>query len=432
MHDSPLALVAESIILLSVILICAKLFGELFYRYLRLPRVIGELGAGILIGPYAIGGLSIGSFGPFIHVGHDSVIPVSQSLYFLANVGAIILLFEAGLETNKRRFFDNIGSASFVAIGGVVLPFILGLLATLIFGFASFESIQSLIPGLFVGAMMTATSVGITARVLGDLGKLNSSVGVTILGGAVVDDVLGILILAVIVGIETTGVVSGVGILWISVKAIAFLLVLTILGSWASPWISSFIMKLGTKKGFYKEPSIHLCLALGLAFLVSGVAEKYFGLAMIIGAYSLGLALSGTILFKEIEEPIQKINGFVVPIFFTVIGMQVNLQAIFGSDSLTATLLFALVLTIFGIISKIIGSGIPALISGFDRENSWRIGVGMMPRGEVALIIGGIGLATGVISQTIFGVTIVMTIVTTILAPIMLEKSYRRNKVPKK
>ena len=175
MHDSPLALVAESIILLSVILICAKLFGELFYRYLRLPRVIGELGAGILIGPYAIGGLSIGSFGPFIHVGHDSVIPVSQSLYFLANVGAIILLFEAGLETNKKRFFDNIGSASFVAIGGVVLPFILGLLATLIFGFASFESIQSLIPGLFVGAMMTATSVGITARVLGDLGKLNSS-----------------------------------------------------------------------------------------------------------------------------------------------------------------------------------------------------------------------------------------------------------------
>ena len=166
MHDSPLALVAESIILLSIIIICAKLFGEFFYRYLKLPRVIGELGAGIIIGPYALGSLSIGNFGPLIHIHHDSGIPVSQSLYFLANLGAIILLFEAGLETNKKRFFDNIGSASFVAIGGVVLPFILGLSATILFGFASFESIMALIPGLFVGAMMTATSVGITARVL--------------------------------------------------------------------------------------------------------------------------------------------------------------------------------------------------------------------------------------------------------------------------
>ena len=184
-------------------------------------------------------------------------------------------------------------------------------------------------------------------------------------------------------------------------------------------------MALGTKKGFYKEPSIHLCVALGLAFLVSGIAEMYFGLAMIIGAYSLGLALSGTTLFEEVEEPIRKINGFVVPIFFTVVGMQVNLQSIFGSDQLTNTLLFALVLTIFGIISKLIGSGVPALLVGFNKKSSWVIGVGMMPRGEVALIIGGIGLATGVIDATIFGVTIVMTIVTTILAPILLNQAYK-------
>ena len=425
MHDSPLGLVAESIILLSIILICAKLFGELFYRFLKLPRVIGELGAGILIGPYALGGIVLGSFGPFIELHDGSPIPVSQSLYFLANIGAVILLFEAGLGTNKKRFFNNIGSASFIALGGVVVPFVLGLFATIWFGFSSFSSVESLVPGLFVGAMMTATSVGITARVLGDLGELNSSEGVTIMGGAVVDDVLGILILAVIVGIEVTGVVSGIGILLIAAKAIAFWLVLTFLGSWASPWISSFIMKLGTKEGFYKEPSIHLCVALGLAFLISGIAEKYFGLAMIIGSYSLGLALSGTVLFKEIEEPIKKINGFVVPVFFTVVGMQVNLQSIFGSDSLSLTLLFALVLTILGIISKIVGCGVPSLIAGFNKKSSWKIGVGMMPRGEVALIIGGIGLASGVVTPTIFGVTIVMTIVTTILGPILLQRSYK-------
>ncbi len=425
MHDSPLSLVAESIILLSVILICAKLFGEFTYRFLKLPRVIGELGAGIIIGPFALGGLAWGNLGPLFPIEHGSVIPVNQSLYFLANIGAVILLFEAGLETNKKRFFNTIGPASFIALGGVIFPFFLGLFCTTMFGFASFDSIQDLIPGLFVGAMMTATSVGITARVLGDLNKLDSPEGVTILGGAVVDDVLGILILAVIVGIETTGVLSGIGILIISVKAIAFLLFVSVAGSWASPWISSLIMRLGTKPGFYSEPSIQLCLSLALVFLISGLAEKYFGLAMIIGSYSLGLALSGTPLFQQIKTPIHRLNGVVVPIFFTVIGMQVNLQAIFGGNSIVNALLFAVALTILGIISKLAGCGLPALLVGFNRSESWKIGVGMIPRGEVALIIGGIALASGVISQQIFGVTIIMTLVTTIIAPIMLVRSYR-------
>jgi len=425
MHDSPLSLVAESIILLSVILICAKLFGEFTYRFLKLPRVIGELGAGIIIGPFALGGLAWGNLGPLFPIEQGSVIPVNQSLYFLANIGAVILLFEAGLETNKKRFFNTIGPASFIALGGVIFPFFLGLFCTTMFGFASFDSIQDLVPGLFVGAMMTATSVGITARVLGDLNKLDSPEGVTILGGAVVDDVLGILILAVIVGIETTGVLSGIGILIISVKAIAFLLFVSVAGSWASPWISSLIMRLGTKPGFYSEPSIQLCLSLALVFLISGLAEKYFGLAMIIGSYSLGLALSGTPLFQQIKTPIHRLNGVVVPIFFTVIGMQVNLQAIFGGNSIVNALLFAVALSILGIISKLAGCGLPALLVGFNRSESWKIGVGMIPRGEVALIIGGIALASGVISQQIFGVTIIMTLVTTIIAPIMLVRSYR-------
>ena len=432
MHDSPLSLVAESIILLSVILICAKLFGEFTYRFLKLPRVIGELGAGIIIGPFALGSLALGSLGPLFPIQYDfegniSVIPVNQSLYFLANIGAVILLFEAGLETNKKRFVNTLGPASFIALGGVIFPFFLGLFCTVLFGFASFDSIEGLIPGLFVGAMMTATSGGITARVLGDLNKLDSPEGVTILGGAVVDDVLGILILAVIVGIETTGVLSGIGILIISVKAIAFLLFVSVAGSWASPWISSLIMRLGKKEGFYSEPSIQLCLSLALVFLISGLAEKYFGLAMIIGSYSLGLALSGTPLFQQIKTPIHRLNGVVVPIFFTVVGMQVNLKAIFegNSNSVVNALLFAVALSILGIISKLAGCGLPALLVGFNRSESWKIGVGMIPRGEVALIIGGIALASGVISQQIFGVTIIMTLVTTIIAPIMLVRSYR-------
>jgi Kef-type K+ transport system membrane component KefB len=184
-------------------------------------------------------------------------------------------------------------------------------------------------------------------------------------------------------------------------------------------------MRLGTKPGFYSEPSIQLCLSLALVFLISGLAEKYFGLAMIIGSYSLGLALSGTPLFQQIKTPIHRLNGVVVPIFFTVVGMQVNLQAIFGGNSIVNAVLFAIALSILGIISKLAGCGLPALLVGFNRSESWKIGVGMIPRGEVALIIGGIALASGVISQQIFGVTIIMTLVTTIIAPIMLVRSYR-------
>ena len=138
MHDSPLHLVAESIIVLAVILISAKLLGELFFRFLKLPRVIGELSAGIIIGPLRFRWFSFRWIWTIYSFDDHSSIPVSQSLYFLANVGAVILLFEAGLETNKQRFFNNIGSATFVAVGGVVLPFLLGLFGTIMFGFCIF------------------------------------------------------------------------------------------------------------------------------------------------------------------------------------------------------------------------------------------------------------------------------------------------------
>ena len=167
-------------------------------------------------------------------------------------------------------------------------------------------------------------------------------------------------------------------------------------------------------------------LALALAFDASAVAEIYFGLAMIIGAYTMGLALSNTELKHQVEGSMRQVNNFLVPIFFVVIGMQVDFTAFGAGDTtLAAAIAFAAVLTLFAVISKLVGSGVPALLVGFNRRGATRIALGMLPRGEVALIIAGIGLTSGVIGQDIFGVVIVMTVVTTVVAPVFLIPAFR-------
>ncbi|MQG87447.1 MAG: cation:proton antiporter [SAR202 cluster bacterium] len=420
MHDSPLAIVAELILLLSVILVAAKIGGEIAERYLKIPPVLGELGAGILISPFLLGGIHWFGGGALFEVAHDgSGLPVEPQLFFFAQVAAVILLFEAGLETDRDQFKRYVRPATAVAAGGVILPFVMGFAATVFLGFADLDSIEGTVPALFVGAIMTATSVGITARVLADMGRLDSPEGVTVLAGAVVDDVLGIIILAVVIGIAEEGSVTAGSIGVIFLKAFGFWLGLMIIGSIVSRYISNVVL-------WFKSAGGAVVLALAMAFLASAVAEIYFGLAMIIGAYTMGLALSSTELKHRIEEPMRSINNFMVPAFFVVIGMQVDFTAFGSGDtSLASVIVFAFVLTVFAVISKIVGSGVPALFVGFNRIGAYRVSLGMLPRGEVALIIAGIGLTSGVIGQDIFGVAIVMTVVTTVIAPVFLIPAFR-------
>jgi Kef-type K+ transport system membrane component KefB len=417
--ESPAELVAELVLALAVILIAAKIGAEIAERFLKVPALLGELAAGIAIGPFALGGIEIGGFGPFFHIPEEveiiggvihhveSVIPVAPEFFFLSQVAAVLLLFQAGLETDRPQFIKYARPATIIAMGGVIVPFILGIAATLMFGFADTDSIVGFVPALFVGAAMTATSVGITARVLADANKLHIPEGVTILGAAVVDDVLGVLILTVVIGINDTGDVSAGSVAVIALKAIGFWLGLTIIGTLLSRHISNAIT-------WFRTTGAVLGLALGIAFLAAGFAEL-FGLAMIIGSYSIGLALSDTDLKHRIEDPMGTVNMFIVPVFFVVVGMQVDIPAIFEG-----ALLFGIVLSFFGIISKVFGAGIPALFVGFNRLGATRIAWGMLPRGEVALVIAGIGLSTGVIGPEIFGVVIMMTLVTTIIAPLFL------------
>ena len=423
-HHNPLHVVAELVILLAIILVAAKVGGEIAERVFKVPAVLGELCAGIAISPFALGGLiTLPVLGTLFEVEQSGggALPVAPELFFFAQIAAVILLFEAGLETDRQQFVRYARPATVVAAGGVIVPFLLGFFATVWLGFASFDSIQDLLPAMFVGAIMTATSVGITARVLSDIGRLDTPEGVTILAGAVVDDVLGIIILAIVVGIGQEGAITAGSIAIIFAKAVGFWLGLTIVGSLLANHISKVVF-------WFKSPGAVLGIAMALGLLAAGVAEVYFGLAMIIGSYSLGLALSGTDLKHLVARPMRQINYFVVPAFFVVIGMQVDFTAFGGGESehsLGRTLVFAAVLSLFAVISKLAGSGLPALFVGFNRIGSWRVALGMLPRGEVALIVAGIGLASGVIGRDVFAVAIVMTVVTTVVAPLLLVRAFR-------
>ena len=414
MEEGLTEIVTHLVFQLAVILVAAKLGGEICERYLKIPPVLGELAAGIIISPFALGSLAL----PFIGVLFDphgalegSVIPVSSELWAVAQIASVVLLFSAGLETDLRQFFRYAGPASLVALGGVVLPFLLGVYGTILFGFAEgFMDPKA----LFMGAILTATSVGITARVLSDVRRLDSAEGVTILAAAVLDDVLGILILTIVVGLNESGEISLSEIGMVGGRALGFWIALTGLGILFSKYISFAIDS-------FRVSGAAIALALGLALFAAGLAES-FGLAMIIGAYSIGLALSGTEIAHRLEESLRAVYNALVPIFFVVMGMLVDVPAMGG------VLIFGAAITGLAIVSKVVGSGIPAMATGFTRWGSWRIGIGMLPRGEVALIVAGIGLSRGVIEADLFGVSVMMTVVTTVIAPLVLVPAFRNNK----
>ncbi|MBI4311350.1 MAG: cation:proton antiporter [Chloroflexi bacterium] len=413
MEQDVTEIVVHLVLQLAVMLVAAKLGGELCIRVFKAPPVLGELAAGILIGPFALGAVELGSFGALFPMPHEFAetgagIPLSNELYAIAQVASIVLLFAAGLETDLKLFLKYAGPATLVAVGGVVFPFAFGVGATVLMGFAGGWMDPE---ALFMGAIMTATSVGITARVLSDIGRMDSPEGVTVVAAAVVDDVLGIIVLSVVVGIAASGGVSAGSVALIGGKAVGFWIAFTGLGILVSRPLSRLM-------GTFRVAGAELALALALAFLGAVLAES-FGLAMIIGAYSAGLALSNTRLKRELEEPIMAVYHALVPVFFVAMGMLVNVS------TMGSALAFGAVITALAIVGKVAGCGLPALATGFNLRGAARIGIGMLPRGEVALIVAGIGLTRGVIEQDLFGVSILMTVVTTLIAPVVLVPLFR-------
>ena len=373
---------ADTLLLeLFAIFVWAKIFGELFER-LSLPAVLGEILAGIILGPHAA-----------------RLISPSENVYAFAEIGAIFVLFTAGLETRPQDLL-RVGRQSLgVAVGGVVAPFALGFLYMRLRGEASHEAI-------FVAAAMVATSVAITARVLADLHVLNTRFARIIMGAAVFDDILGMILLAVV-----SGIASGGGIRWWHLgvtfaEAIGFALFMIFVG----PRIVRRVRPGLSHMSLQNAP---LVLSLAICLLLSWAAAR-IGMAAIIGAFFAGLVLADYAPEWRLQPRIHAINEFLAPFFFFTIGARLDVHLFSGS-----VLLDALVISLLAVISKALGCGLPVLHEG--RATTLRVGIGMMPRGEVALIVALVGLQMNMVSQAAYAIVIFMTGFTTILAPPLLR-----------
>lgn len=390
---------------LGVIIIAAKIGGFVAARWLKIPEVLGELAAGALISPYAFGGM-VG----FFTVVEGSAIPVSPEIYAVATLASIIMLYLVGLETDLRMFLRYSVTGTLVGMGGVLGSFILGAMSAvwLLPGVDSFMSPAA----LFLGVISTATSVGITARILAERRALDTPEGVTILAGAVIDDILGIILLAVVISLGKLGAEGG-SIPWgkvalIGARAFGFWLVCTALCLLLANHIKRVLEIFGSRQTM-------ATLSLGLALLLAGFAEMA-QLAMIIGAYTMGLGLSRVDGAREMMHRLEPVYHTLVSVFFCVMGMMINVHAMAG------VLGFAVIYTLIAIVAKVVGCGLPVLARGFNFLGATRVGIGMLPRGEVALIVAGVGLASGIVGNDVFGVALLMTVVTTIIAPLMLVR----------
>ena len=415
------------VIQFGIILFAARAGGKIFEK-IGMPGVLGELCTGILIGPSLLGGIPIPGF--FEH-GLFAVAPavadlsgmgsVTPELYGICTIASIVLLFLVGVETDLTILKRFAVAGGLVGLGGVICSYFVGaglgvLLLPTIPAMAG-KTFTLMSPAcIFLGVMSTATSVSISARILADNHKLDSPEGVTILAAAVIDDVLGIIVLAIGMGLvdaeEAGSGVKWAEIGWIAIKAFGIWLSATIVGLFCARYISTFLK-------IFEDKTQIATMALGLALIISGLFEEAH-LAMIVGAYVIGLSLSRTDISQVIREHLQPIYLFMVPVFFVVMGMMVDLSKLRDP----AVLKFGLIYSLFAILAKVVGCGLPTFLSRFNGYGALRVGLGMVPRGEVALIVAGAGLAKGVITQEVFGVAILMTLVTTVLPPPLLVRVF--------
>ena len=403
--------VEKFLLALVLIIVASKVFGELFER-LKLPSVLGELIAGIILGGSVLAIIPSAAG----QVGYDT-------FHLLAEIGVAILLFEIGLETDIGDLIRVGPTSILVAVVGIVAPFLFGFLSIVAFqkfGILDTDSRLTTIIAITTGATLTATSVGITARVLSDLKKLNTSESKIILGAAVIDDVLGLIILGLVSGLieafknDTGGGVSFIQVVTIMFKAFGFLFVSILIGNLISKVVFNFVDKLRVRGILFL---FSLAFALFYAYLASLI-----GLAPIVGAFAAGLVLRRTGQFKIIEDNLRPVSGFFTPIFFVMIGAAVDIFVfnpfVPGNDKM---LLIALILFIVAVIGK--------YISGYvvtDKNISSKvIGIGMIPRGEVGLIFAQFGLSYGIFDSRLFSAVTVMVMLTTFLAPPLLQIAFR-------
>lgn len=380
---------------LAIIIIFAKFFGILA-RKLKAPQVVGEIVAGLLIGPGILG-----------------LVQQSDFLLDMAEIGVVLLMFSAGLETNLKELLKTGPKALLIACAGVFVPLVGGALLYMGFYGAAPWGSEAFYKAVFVGVILTATSVSITVETLKEMGKLKGKVGTTILSAAIIDDVIGIIVLTFVIGFKNPDSNPGRVVLN-TVLFFVFALVVGFL-------IYKLIKFLDNKYPHTRRiPIIGLSLCLAFAY----IAERYFGIADITGAYVAGIILCSIRDSEYIAEKMD-INSYMIfgPVFFASIGLKTNLSSMTGS-----LLLFSACFVLVGLVAKIIGCGLMSRLCGFKGMECVKIGVGMMTRGEVALIVAQKGLSVGLLTSEYFASVILLIIVSSIATPIILKLLY--SKVP--
>jgi len=408
----------------ALILVAARLGGEFAERYLKQPAVLGELVAGIIISPFALGGLIFGSdpiilnfatiSGQFVQTGE--AFSDFHIMEVISQIAVIALLFVAGVETDVRSFLRQGKTGTLVAIGGVILPFVFGYFITRLF-YPDGPSTA----WLFMGAVLVATSIGITVRILMDMGRLSTRAGTTILVAAVIDDIIGIVVLSVVAKIAEPGATVGAWyITRITLVGFAVWFALLIIGVKFNKYISKIFLNPFKRSG--TMPIVAILVGFLIAYLVTLV-----DLHPVVGAYVAGLMFAACGEKEEILEKTRPIMLFLAPFFFCYLGMQVDMPL------LASAAVIAVILIILATIGKLIGCYLPAKFVGkLSNNEAMIVGVGMVPRGEVGLIIAGVALlipgalGTGNMASELFGAAVAVSLVTTLITPSMLKPFFKR------
>jgi len=390
----------QIIIGIGILLFAAKLMAELFHR-LKLPVVLGEILAGMIIGPFALGAFLIYDGKPLLQIGSE--------IRFLGEMGAIIILFMAGLEMTPKEFLRGGKKSFIVGTLGVVVPFFSGLI---IFQFFGFDALQSML----IATALTATSIAISVQVLNEFGKIKTPEARLIITAAIVDDILAIAILSVVTSLAVgESDVEQIDVLEITIT------ILEVLGFFAAMLIASVVIipRLVASKLWKAKGSIE-AIATASFFGAAALAGS-IGLSPIVGAFAVGMALSTTKVFEKVENYIEKIGIIFVPLFFAIIGAQVDFRTVN-----LEILLFSGLMIGVAVSTKLLGCGLPAMLLLKSKTKGMRVGIGMISRGEVGLVVAAVGISSGVLNSSVYSMIVIMVIATTLVTPLWLKMSYKK------
>ena len=384
---------------LAILLFAAKLMAELFHR-IKLPIVLGELLAGIIVGPFALGALPL--------VDGEPLVVLDETVMQIGEIAAVVILFIAGLEITPREFLRGGAAAFTVGSLGVVVPFFVGYYVFAAFGI---EALQSIL----IATALTATSIAISIQVLTELGKMQSREARLVLGAAIVDDILAIAVLSVVVSMVQTG----------NTQPAVFdivLLIMQVLGTFAAILVVSVLVIpriLHTERLWKSKGSLEGIVTAAF-FAAAGIAA-FLGLSPIVGAFAIGMAVASTRIIHQVHDYVDKLQIIFAPLFFAIIGAQVDLRGV----NLDVLFLAGIIIAI-AVVTKLIGCGLPSLLFLKDRQRSMRVGIGMVSRGEVGLIVAGVGVSSGALTNNIYTAVIIMVAATTIITPIWLKIAYKK------